>query len=99
METRAQGSVRIDLWLWYAHFFRSRSLAARAVKGSRMRLNRQVIRKVSQSLRVGDVLTIPYNGDIRVIEVAALGDRRGPAAEARALYRDRAVVESAEAAD
>ena len=95
METPAQGSVRIDLWLWYARFFKSRSLAARAVKGSRMRLNRQVIRKVSQPLRVGDVLTIPWNGEIRVIEIAALGERRGPAGEARALYHDRTVAETA----
>lgn len=95
METPAQGSIRIDLWLWYARFFKSRSLAARAVKGSRMRLNRQVIRKVSQPLRVGDVLTIPYNGEIRVIEIAALGERRGPAGEARQLYHDRTVVETA----
>ncbi|WP_281018673.1 MULTISPECIES: RNA-binding S4 domain-containing protein [unclassified Minwuia] len=95
METPAQGSIRIDLWLWYARFFKSRSLAARAVKGSRMRLNRQVIRKVSQPLRVGDVLTIPWNGEIRVIEIAALGERRGPASEAQALYRDRTVADTA----
>ena len=94
METPAQGSIRIDLWLWYARFFKSRSLAARAVKGSRMRLNRQVIRKVSQPLRVGDVLTIPWNGEIRVIEIAALGERRGPASEARQLYHDRTVAET-----
>lgn len=94
METPTQGSVRIDLWLWYARFFKSRSLAARAVKGSRMRLNRQVIKKVSQPLRVGDVLTIPWNGEIRVIEIAALGERRGPASEARQLYHDRTVVET-----
>lgn len=94
METSAQGSIRIDLWLWYARFYRSRSLAARAVKGSRMRLNRQVIRKVSQPLRVGDVLTIPWNGEIRVIEIAALGERRGPAGEARMLYHDRTAVET-----
>lgn len=94
METSAQGSIRIDLWLWYARFYRSRSLAARAVKGSRMRLNRQVIRKVSQPLRVGDVLTIPWNGEIRVIEIAALGERRGPASEAGMLYHDRTAVET-----
>lgn len=94
METSAQGSIRIDLWLWYARFYRSRSLAARAVKGSRMRLNRQVIRKVSQPLRIGDVLTIPWNGEIRVIEIAALGERRGPASEARMLYHDRTVIET-----
>lgn len=93
METYSPESIRLDLWLWYARFFKSRSLAARAIKGSRMRVNRQVVRKVSQPIRVGDFLTLPWNGDIRVIEVRELGERRGPAIEARTLYADLTVLE------
>lgn len=94
MDTCDLESIRIDLWLWYARFFKSRSLAARAVKGSRMRVNRQVVRKVSQPLRVGDVLTLPWNGDIRVIRVRELGGRRGPAHEAQTLYTDMTVADT-----
>ncbi len=93
MDTFSPDSIRIDLWLWYARFYKSRSLAARAIKGSRMRVNRQVVRKVSQPLRVGDVLTIPWNGDIRVIEIVSLGERRGSACEARMLYNNRVIAE------
>ena len=41
----------------------------------------------------GDVLTFPKALDTRVIEVRALGKRRGPAPEAQALYRDLAPSE------
>ncbi|MDF1721082.1 MAG: RNA-binding S4 domain-containing protein [Minwuia sp.] len=88
MDATQQDNTRLDLWLWYARFFKSRTVAVRAIKGSRMRVNRQVVRKVSQRLRIGDVLTLPWNGEIRVIEIRALGERRGPASEAQTLYDD-----------
>ncbi len=53
-----------------------------------MRVNRRVIRKAHHALKVGDVLTFPQGPRIRVVEVAVLGARRGPATEARTLYRD-----------
>jgi ribosome-associated heat shock protein Hsp15 len=37
---------------------------------------------------VGDVLTFPQGGQIRVVRVLALAERRGPATEAQALYCD-----------
>lgn len=84
----AAASLRIDKWLWYARFCKSRSLAARLCSSGRMRVNRAVIRKSRHPVRVGDVLTFPLGRHIRVIEVRALGCRRGPAVEARTLYRD-----------
>ncbi|MGF1658339.1 MAG: RNA-binding S4 domain-containing protein [Rubrimonas sp.] len=80
--------ARLDVWLWRARFFRTRSLAAEAAaKG--LRVNGQRVAKPGAGLKTGDVLTFAQAGRIRVIEVAALGDRRGPAAEAQALYVDR----------
>jgi ribosome-associated heat shock protein Hsp15 len=83
-----QDALRVDKWLWYARFFKSRSLAAKHVQAGDIRVNRQRISKASAVLRVGDVLTFAQGDAIRVVEVAALGERRGPAPEARALYHD-----------
>lgn len=81
-------SQRLDKWLWYARFFKSRSLATRVCSGGRIRINGKVIRKAHQGIRPGDVLTFPKGRDIRVVRVVDLGSRRGPAAEAQALYDD-----------
>jgi ribosome-associated heat shock protein Hsp15 len=51
-----------------------------------IRINRQPTEKVHARLRIGDVLTVPLRGAVRVVRVAALAARRGPATEARALY-------------
>jgi ribosome-associated heat shock protein Hsp15 len=84
----AGGRLRIDKWLWHARFFKSRTLAAKAVGGGHFRVNRQVVRKANHMVQPGDVLTFPLGPHIRVIEIAALGERRGPAPEARTLYAD-----------
>jgi ribosome-associated heat shock protein Hsp15 len=83
-------ALRVDKWLWYARFFKSRSLAAKHVQAGEIRVNRQRILKASVALKVGDVLTFALGDTIRVVEVAALGDRRGPAPDARMLYHDLA---------
>ena len=79
---------RIDRWLWCARFSKSRSIAATLVQSGRLRVNGERISKASRNIRLGDVLTFPLGPHIRVIEIAALGVRRGPASEAMALYRD-----------
>ena len=83
-------TIRIDKWLWYARFFKSRTLASRAVAAGRIRVNSERVVKTHGSLRPGDVLTFPHGRDIRVIRVVTLGERRGPAPEARELYEDLA---------
>ncbi len=81
---------RIDKWLWHARFFKTRSLATRLCGAGRLRLNRTPISKAHALVRPGDVLTFPQGNLIRVVKVVALGDRRGPASGARALYEDLA---------
>ena len=79
---------RLDKWLWCARFMRARSdCAALAAQGS-IRINRQPTGKPHARLRVGDVLTLPVFGQVRVLRVAGLAARRGSAAEARLLYED-----------
>ena len=79
---------RLDKWLWCARFMRARSdCAALAAKGA-IRINRQPTEKPHARLRVGDVLTMPVHGRVRVVRVLALAARRGPAIEARLLYEE-----------
>lgn len=80
--------LRIDKWLWYARFFKSRTLARKLCASNRLRLNEALIGKAHATLKAGDVLTFPKEHEIRVIKVIALGHRRGPASEAATLYED-----------
>jgi len=79
---------RVDKWLWFARFYKSRTLAAEMVEAGRVRLNGERCTKPSQILRAGDVLTFVAGPQVRVIKVIAGGVRRGPAPEARTLYED-----------
>ncbi len=89
---------RLDKWLWFARFFKTRSLAAKLCEAERVRVNRIRVTKAHQPIRVGDVLTFPQARQIRVVRVLALGTRRGPAAEAQRLYEDLAPPDEARAA-
>ena len=80
--------IRLDKWLWFARFLKSRTLAAGLCAEGRVRIAGKVVSKASQAVKVGDVLTFPLHDHVRVIEVKALGVRRGPAEEARTLYED-----------
>lgn len=86
--SESAAKIRIDKWLWFARFFKTRTLAADVVTGGHVRLNRHPIRKASQAVGAGDVITFPQGPHIRVIEIVAISDRRGPAPEAQALYTD-----------
>jgi ribosome-associated heat shock protein Hsp15 len=80
--------LRLDKWLWQARFFKTRSLAARLISDGHVRLNGARVTKTAQAVAVGDVLTFAQARRIRVIQVAAIGTRRGPASEAQELYLD-----------
>ncbi len=81
---------RLDKWLWYARFFKTRTLAGKLCNAGKLRVNGDPIAKAHYRVRRGDVLTFPQGGRIRVVEVRAFGVRRGPAAEAQTLYEDLA---------
>ncbi|MCR9255382.1 MAG: RNA-binding S4 domain-containing protein [Alphaproteobacteria bacterium] len=83
-------SLRIDKWLWYARFYKTRSLAAKSLDASKMRLDGRSIAKPNAAVRPGNVLTFSLGPHVRVIKVVDLGTRRGPAPEARLLYEDLA---------
>jgi ribosome-associated heat shock protein Hsp15 len=80
--------LRLDKWLWQARFFKTRSLAATKVQQGTVRINGTVTHKRSSMVGPGDVLTFAEGDHIRVIRIEVLGERRGPAPEAQALYTD-----------
>jgi ribosome-associated heat shock protein Hsp15 len=90
--TEAAESVRIDVWLWRARFFKTRAMAARAIADGAARIMRggesRTLEKASATVRPGDGLTVMLGGRFRSVRVLALGARRGPASEARQLYAD-----------
>lgn len=67
---------------------RARTDCAQLVAAGSIRINRQTTDKPHARLRIGDVLTVPVRNDVRVVRVAALAIRRGPAPEARTLYEE-----------
>ncbi|MEM8870964.1 MAG: RNA-binding S4 domain-containing protein [Pseudomonadota bacterium] len=83
---------RLDKWLWQARFFKTRSLAAKIVQSGAVRVNSVRSTKPAASVRVGDILTFIQAKDVRVVEIRALGARRGPATEAQTLYEDRSMA-------
>ena len=85
-------TIRVDKWLWYARFFKTRSLSAKTVAGGQVRVNSERITKESFAVGPGDTLTFAQGREIRVVEVLAIGNRRGPAAEAQTLYLDKSPV-------
>jgi ribosome-associated heat shock protein Hsp15 len=82
------GKLRVDKWLWHARFFKTRTLAAAQVKTGAVRINGTVSQKPASTVAPADVLTFAQGDHIRVIQIDALGTRRGPAPEAQALYTD-----------
>ena len=79
--------VRLDVWLWAARFFKTRALAKKAIEGGKVELN-QAAGKASKAVRVGDRLNVARGEERFDIEVAALGEQRGSAAQAQSLYRE-----------
>lgn len=86
----SEDAARADVWLWRARFFKTRSLAAKFVDEGRVRLTRlgqeNRLDKPARPVKVGDQLVFALGGRLIAVQVAALGERRGPPPEARMLY-------------
>ncbi len=79
---------RIDKWLWHARVVRTRQSAALLVSSGHVRINARRIDAPGQQVKHGDIVTIALDRDIRMLRVVAFSERRGGAAEGRALYED-----------
>ena len=81
-------SIRLDKWLWHARFFKTRAVATKAIEAGGMRIDGRPVIKAHQAIAVEEVLTLPLGPKVLALRVLALGQRRGPAAEARRLYAE-----------
>ncbi|MFD1610613.1 RNA-binding S4 domain-containing protein [Sphingomonas tabacisoli] len=81
-------TLRLDKFLWFARLAKTRSFAQEVAEAGHMRISGRVIDRAHASVRIGDVLSFPLHGRVRVIRIEALPGRRGPASEARLCYTD-----------
>ncbi len=80
-------TVRLDLWLWAARFYRTRSLAKQAIDSGKVEVGGQRA-KASRTVRVGDTMRVVRGDEAFEIVVAGLNGQRGPASVAQALYSE-----------
>lgn len=76
---------RLDKWLWYARFYKTRSLATAAITGGKVHLNAERV-KPAHRVRIGDRVSLSLQGIVAEFEVLGLPERRGPAPEAQSHY-------------
>jgi ribosome-associated heat shock protein Hsp15 len=81
-------SLRLDKFLWFARIVKTRALAQALAADGRVRISGRIADRAHAPVRVGDVLSFAQRGRVRVLRIEALPARRGPPAQARALYAD-----------
>jgi len=82
-----EGSVRLDSFLWAARFFKTRSLAAQAIRAGKVEVNDSRA-KQAKPVRIGDRVRVRRGPFTFLVTVRALSERRGPASEAAGLYEE-----------
>ena len=80
-------AVRLDIWLWAARFFRTRSLAKQAVETGKVEVGGQRA-KPSRGVRAGDALLVTRGDELFEIEVRGVSENRGAASVAQAMYSE-----------
>ncbi len=80
-------AVRLDVWLWAARFFKTRSLAKQAIEGGKVEVN-HAAGKPAKAVHAGDRLQITRGEERFEVDVIALSEQRGSAAIAQTLYRE-----------
>jgi len=93
MSTEKPAAERIDKWLWFARFGKTRAIAQKLIERGQVTLNGAKVKKVSASVRVGDKIVVVLGTVKRSVTVLGLAERRGPADEARLLYDEPAPKE------
>lgn len=86
----SEETCRLDVWLHRARFLKTRTMAAALVESGRVRIThaglQSRVERPGRAVRPGDELVFALGGRLVAVRIEALGDRRGPPEEARALY-------------
>lgn len=77
---------RLDKWIWFARFARTRSAAQELVEAGRVRVSGRRVTSPGHALKLGDVLTVAAPHQTAVVKVIGLGERRGDADSVADLY-------------
>ncbi len=78
-------TLRIDRWLFYCRFFKTRVLATAAVTGGHVKVNGERTTPGNR-VKCGDQVEVVRERLLYSLEVVDLPSRRGPALEAKACY-------------
>lgn len=84
----AEASLRLDKFLWFARLAKRRGFAQEVAEAGHLRIDGRVIDRAHAPVRVGNVLSFPLHGRVRIIRIESLPTRRGPASEAVGCYTD-----------
>jgi ribosome-associated heat shock protein Hsp15 len=79
--------MRVDKLLWFLRLSKTRGLAQGLIEEGHVRIDGRQVERAHHKVSVGNVLTMPHGQGVRIIEVLALPNRRGPASEAQSCYR------------
>jgi len=85
--------VRIDRVFCFIRLLKSRTLAQALIDEGHVRIDGKRVEKPSDQVQVGSVVGLPLHGEVRILRVLALPERRGPAAEARRFYEELGIDE------
>lgn len=83
--------MRIDRYLHCIRLVKSRTIAQSVIETGYVRIDGKRVEKPSEEVRVGSTVALPLHGQVRVLRVLSLPDRRGPATNARSCYQELGV--------
>ena len=89
-----KNTLRLDIYLYYIRIFKSRSLATKYILSNRLRISGQVTQKPHKMISIGDVLSMTIRGDVKILKILDIPNRRGPYSESLNFYEDITPIEN-----
>ena len=89
-----KNTLRLDIYLYYIRIFKSRSLATKYILSNTLRISGQVTQKPHKMISIGDVLSMTIRGDVKILKILDIPNRRGPYSESLNFYEDITPIEN-----
>lgn len=86
-------AMRLDKYLWFVRLAATRTVAQAIARSGHLRIDGRVVDRAHATVRIGNVLSMPLHGRVRIVRIEAIPARRGPAPEARLCYSDLSPVD------